>query len=186
MIFCIQILFYLVELFPKEKRKFIYKILYDKIKYCPSLGAMLLRNKIAKKLFKSFGEKSFIKDDVTIRGYNDLSIGEKVGINKGCFFSSHGGISIGNNVGIAHDCAFHTNSHNFHDVEIPIGQQGSNFKPIVIEDDVWIGCHTVVLQGIRIGKGSIIGANSVVNKDVPRYAVVAGLPIKIIKYRKKI
>lgn len=54
---------------------------------------------------------------------------------------------------------------------------------IVIEDDVWIGYGSIILSGVRVGKGAVIGAGSLINKDVPPYAVVGGVPAKIIKYR---
>ena len=56
-------------------------------------------------------------------------------------------------------------------------------RPIVIEDDVWIGAGVVVLPGRRIGRGSIVGAGSVVAHDVPPFAVVAGNPAQVVKYR---
>lgn len=55
--------------------------------------------------------------------------------------------------------------------------------PIIVEDDVWIGTRAMILSGVRIGQGSIIAAGSVVTKDVPPYAIVGGVPAKIIKYR---
>ena len=55
--------------------------------------------------------------------------------------------------------------------------------PVVIEDDVWLGTHVVVLPGVTIGKGAIIGASSVVTKDIPAYEVWAGVPAKFIKRR---
>lgn len=54
---------------------------------------------------------------------------------------------------------------------------------IVVEDDVWIGMNTLILSGVRIGKGAIIGAGSVVSKDIPPYAIAVGNPCKVIKYR---
>lgn len=55
--------------------------------------------------------------------------------------------------------------------------------PIKIANDVWIGAHTVILSGVQIGNGAIIGAGSIVTSDVPDYAIVAGNPAKVIKYR---
>ncbi len=54
---------------------------------------------------------------------------------------------------------------------------------IIIEDDVWIGCRAIILSGVRIGQGAVIAAGAVVTKDIPPYAIVAGNPAKIIRYR---
>jgi len=67
--------------------------------------------------------------------------------------------------------------------DIPIRLQGGRFGSIEIGDDVWIGTGVIVLTNIKIGQGAVIGAGSIVTRDVPEYAVVAGNPAKIIKYR---
>ncbi len=54
---------------------------------------------------------------------------------------------------------------------------------MVIEEDVWISSHCVIIRGVRIGRGSVVGAGSVVNKEVPPYSVVGGVPIRVIKKR---
>lgn len=58
-------------------------------------------------------------------------------------------------------------------------------KEVIIEDDVWIGSNSVILPGVRIGKGAIIGAGAVVSKDVPAYSIAAGVPAKVIRYIKE-
>jgi maltose O-acetyltransferase len=66
-----------------------------------------------------------------------------------------------------------------------MNQQGfSQERPVVIGDDVWIGGQVIILPGVKVGSHSIIGAGSVVTKDVPQYAVVGGNPAKVIKFRK--
>ena len=61
--------------------------------------------------------------------------------------------------------------------------KGENGYQVVVGNDVWIGCNCTILGGVRIGDGAIVGAGSVVTKDVPPYSIVAGVPAKVIKYR---
>ena len=61
--------------------------------------------------------------------------------------------------------------------------EGIGKGDIIVEDDVWIGCRATVLSGVRIGQGSVVAAGSVVTKDVPPYAIVGGVPARVIKYR---
>lgn len=78
----------------------------------------------------------------------------------------------------------YTQNHCLDRVDIHMDQQGvSAEKAVIIEDDVWIGSRVTILPGVKIGRGSIIGAAAVVTKDVPPYSVVAGNPAKIMKRR---
>ena len=74
-------------------------------------------------------------------------------------------------------------NHVFIDRDTPITRQGHTAEPIVIEDDVWIASNSVILKGVHIGKGAVVAAGSIVTKDVPPYAVVAGVPARQIKNR---
>ena len=65
-----------------------------------------------------------------------------------------------------------------------IMNQGFDHKPIIIEHDVWIGAHSIILPGVKLGKGCVIGANSVVTRDTEEYSINVGSPAKLISYRK--
>ncbi len=76
-------------------------------------------------------------------------------------------------------------NHRFDRVDIPMMFQGNvEYGPVEIGNDVWIGSRVIILPGLKIGEGSIIGAGSVVTKDVMPYSIVAGNPAKLIKMRK--
>ena len=128
--------------------------------------------------------------------------GKNVNIDKHAVINSHvyiddnsgigknsriqGELHIGKNVMIGAALIVYTKNHNFERLDIPICEQGyAETKPVVIEDDVWIGGRVIILPGRKIGKCSIIGAGSVIVKDVPPYAIVGGNPAKILKYRNE-
>lgn len=114
---------------------------------------------------------------------NDVSIGKNTVI--GAKSIINGPIEIGNDVMIAPEVWIMTISHITERVDIPMKKQGSTSpKRVKIGNDVWIGARTIILPGVEIGEGSIIGAGSIVTKDVKPYSVVAGAPAKFIKSRK--
>lgn len=139
----------------------------------------IIRAVTGKLLFEYCGKKVDIGRRIKLSG--QISLGDGSGIGDFCHIQ--GKISIGKNVMIAPECVFLAETHKFNDINVPMNQQGKEYKEIIIDDDVWIGYRSIILQGVRIGRGSIIGAGAVVTKSVPEYAIVAGVPAKIIKYR---
>lgn len=126
--------------------------------------------------------------------------GKKVNIERKAVFSSRvelgdnsgiginalidGKCVIGRDVMMGPDCIIYTKNHSFSDTNIPMNLQGNQEeKPVYIGDDVWIGARVIILPGVNIGSHSIVGAGSVVTKDVPEGAVVAGNPATVKKYR---
>ena len=106
-----------------------------------------------------------------------VTIGEDCFIQQCCTFFGRCGITLGNGVFIGPKCNLITINH---DVD-PENRSATYGRPIIIEDKVWLGINVTVLPGVRIGYGSIVGANSVVTKDVPPMTIVAGSPAKVIK-----
>jgi len=110
-------------------------------------------------------------------------------MGRGSYFSGYNvvgvnnGITIGKNVMIASHATIRDTDHATEHTDIPMKEQGIISAPVVIEDDVWIGHAAVILKGVTICKGAVVAAGAVVTKDVPPYAIVGGVPAKLIKYR---
>jgi acetyltransferase-like isoleucine patch superfamily enzyme len=175
------------------KRRFLY--LYFKIRYyktikfegIASIEGRLLINKFNKKTSKLkiiLKEKSRIKKDVIIQGCGNLIVGKRSYISSFSVIGTNSKITIGNDVMIADSVSIRDTDHNFERTDIPMRNQGIKTAEIIIEDDVWIGYGAVITKGVHIGKGAIVGANAVVTKDVPEFAIVGGVPAKVIKFRK--
>ncbi|WP_432511352.1 acyltransferase [Kineococcus sp. SYSU DK001] len=96
-----------------------------------------------------------------------------------------GPVRIGNDVMMGPRCVLLASAHETASVDEPMTAQGfRDDRPIVIEDDVWIGAGCTILPGRRIGTGSIVGAGSIVTADVPPWTVVAGNPARVVKHRR--
>ncbi|MBD2103244.1 acyltransferase [Leptolyngbya sp. FACHB-261] len=94
-------------------------------------------------------------------------------------------IKIGRDCLIASHSSIYANNHNFSDRDRIIKEQGSNYRGIVIEDDCWLGSGVRVLDGVTIGRGSVIGAGAVVTKSIAPYSVAVGVPAKVISKREE-
>lgn len=156
---------------------------YHKVRY------RFWREKYQKKYaqLKSLGINTYICDGVKMDNINNISIGNHVWIGHRCYLDGSGGLSIGNGTIIARETEILTQNHYFQGedlVEIPYDKRFVK-KPVTIGDNVWIGLRVLVIPGISIGEGAVIGAGSVVTKDVPPLAVVGGNPCRVIKYRDK-
>lgn len=143
----------------------------------------------------SIGDEVVIDSFVKIKpagGLGDLVIGKNTVINSGVSIFTGNGISIGSNVLIAANCVFSPTSHEFRARDVLIREQGFvSSSPlfvgrsgIVIEDDVWIGANSVILEGAYIKKGAVISAASIVKGELDEYGIYSGTPLKCLGYRR--
>lgn len=107
----------------------------------------------------------------------NTTIGKNVFINACCHFQDQGGITLGDGCLIGHNVVFATLNHGF----APADRASLYPAPIVLGKNVWIGSNSTLLQGIRIGDNAVIGAGSVVTKDVPANTIVGGVPARILR-----
>lgn len=141
-----------------------------------------------------FGDNVTIGRYVAIRpssyyGVGNIGYGLKMGNNSSIgpfgFVGCSGKIVIGNNVMIGPRVSLFAENHNFSDIHSSIKSQGVNNKGITIEDDCWIGSGVIILDGVTIGHGSIIGAGTLVTKDVPAESIIIDKRNRVVRSRIK-
>jgi acetyltransferase-like isoleucine patch superfamily enzyme len=126
------------------------------------------------------GAYSVIEDFSTINNaVGDLLIGHHTRVGLGNTVIAP--VNIGNRVNIAQNVTITGLNHNFQDISKPIDEQGVSTKPVIIEDDVWIGANAVILPGVTIGEHAVVAAGSIVTRSLPAYSVCVGNPAKVIK-----
>jgi acetyltransferase-like isoleucine patch superfamily enzyme len=131
------------------------------------------------------GDRCWIHPGALILSYGGIiSIGDDCTVNPYSILYGHGGLKIGNGVRIAAHCVIIPSNHIIKDTAVPIYQQGLTKEGITIEEDVWIGAHVTILDGVHIGRGSVIAAGSVVKDDVPAFTIFGGVPARLLKERK--
>jgi acetyltransferase-like isoleucine patch superfamily enzyme len=132
-----------------------------------------------------FGRFVWIGDGTKIRCHEGrVEIGQKTVMGQECTISAYQRVRIGEQCVIADRAMFIDFDHGVVEVERPIRQQGIYKRDVEVGSNVWIGYGACILRGVRVGDNSIVGTNSVVTKDVPANAVVAGIPARVIRMRE--
>ncbi|MEW6233122.1 MAG: acyltransferase, partial [Chloroflexota bacterium] len=136
----------------------------------------------------TIGDRSGIHEFCVLQTFPQgfIHIGRRSNLNRNGLIYGAGGVTIGDRVRIGAGVNIVSHNHVFDDPDVPIMDQGQELSPIVIEDDVWMGVRVTVLPGVTIGLGSVVGAGSVVTRDVPPHAVVAGVPARRIGDRGQV
>jgi acetyltransferase-like isoleucine patch superfamily enzyme len=132
-----------------------------------------------------FGRFVWVGDGTKVRCHEGVvEIGAKTVLGQECTISAYKRVRIGEQCVIADRAMFIDFDHGVVEVERPIRTQGIYTRDVEVGSNVWIGYGACILRGVRIGDNSIVGTNSVVTKDVPANAVVAGIPARVIRMRE--
>jgi acetyltransferase-like isoleucine patch superfamily enzyme len=129
------------------------------------------------------GDLNVLSRNFDIEANGSLLIGSRNFFNKNIKIVCLKKIEIGDDCIIADSVHIYDHDHNFDNLQKLIKEQGYKTVSVKIGNNVWIGTKATILKGVSIGDGAIIGANAVVNKDVPSNAIVAGNPAQILKMR---
>lgn len=134
-------------------------------------------------IFDVCGKNVNIEKGANFGTGSGIKIGSNSGLGIRC--KVRGPLEIGDNVMMGPDVIIFTSNHETSRTDIPMrGQGATKSEKVIISSDVWIGARVIILPGVTIGRGVIIAAGAVITKDVPDFAVVGGVPARILKYRK--
>jgi acetyltransferase-like isoleucine patch superfamily enzyme len=120
---------------------------------------------------------------VIAHDHAQVHIRDRAYVGHRCLLYGHGGIDIGRDALLANDVQLICGNHTFARRDAPIRAQPTEERPIVIEDDVWLGASAIVLGGVTIGRGSVVGAGAVVTHELPPYSIARGVPARIVGER---
>jgi acetyltransferase-like isoleucine patch superfamily enzyme len=139
-----------------------------------------IRKVVISAKFSHLGKSTNFLMGLEFRNPKNISIGQNSVVNKKVLLDGRGGqLTIGNNVDIAQETNIWTLEHDVHD-DFHISKGGD----VIIEDYVWIASRVTILPGVKIGRGAVVAANSVVTKDVAPMSIVGGVPAKVIGTRR--
>ncbi len=140
--------------------------------------SVFISSKFHTYLFKDCGKKLRVNGRIKVSAPEKISVGSFTSISDGVYLSGKGGLEIGSWVNISNHASI--NSAGLV-LEGKLGNRQHFFKRVILEDGCWIGAGAIVLAGVKIGANAVVGAGSVVTKDVPADTVVVGSPARVIK-----
>ena len=169
--------------------------LYIRILYADYISvekSVVIEKRLIVRPFSDFKSKlninlkkySKLRSNIIIQGSGYFELGENSFLGSFCVIGVNESICIGRNVMVADAVSIRDTDHDFRDLKMDMITQGIVTSPVIIKDNVWIGYGAVITKGVTIETGAIIGANAVVTKNVPKNAIVGGVPAKILKYRE--
>lgn len=143
-----------------------------------------LRTSLLRRYFAALGHRSSVSFQTRILEPANIYVGSRSSIPNTSVIDGRGGLHIGDDCLLGFENVILTSTHESASVALPIREQGMYRAPVRIGNDVWTGCRVVIVPGVTIGDHVIVGAGSVVTHDVPDWAVVGGVPARVIRDRR--
>lgn len=167
-------------------KKYLFLKIFNLTSWLPDgLLTAKLRNILVKRAVEVCGNGVRVGQGAKIN--TRLRIGNRVLLGPNMRTMCYGNLVIKDDVLIGPDVTFIDTNHSFNSIDIPISRQGySHSRPIIIEQGAWIGTKVTILPGVTIGKGAIVSAGAVVNRDVPPFSIAGGVPAKFLKNRTNV
>lgn len=158
--------------------------LFESCRMIKGYVGITLRYILLKSIARKCGDNVSIHPGVYLLNPQNASFGSNVSVHPMCYIEAYGSVVIENDVSIAHGVTIMSTEHVFDEISIAINDQGTVCNEVIIKSNVWIGAKATILAGKKIETGCVIGAGSVVTKNVEKNLVVAGVPAKRINIRK--
>lgn len=160
----------------------VWHALFHLLRFAPGVAGLWARAWLLRRMAKRVGERVEVEMDNWIWDGRELEIGDDVHLGRRNYFGG-GPITIGDHVMLAGEIVIETTNHEWRDMNALLDSQPVSRLPVVVEDDVWVGNRVVINPGVRIGRGSVIGAGAVVTQNVPPNSLMAGGPARMISRR---
>jgi len=170
----------LKKMLPDSLKRLIWAVEFQILQYAGLVPLQTIRFAIYRVFGLTLGRDSVIYGGCDVRHPKRICIGTGSAIGGRCLLDGRSGLRIGNSVNLSGEVWLLTLEHDPNSPDF--GVRGG---PVVINDYVWVGGKAIILPGVTVGRGAVVGCGAVVTKDVPEYAIVAGVPAKIIGERAR-
>jgi len=150
----------------------------------PSVYGDIARAGVISRVFATCGVNLSVGEVTTFWNPESIQAGDNVSIGKDAVLQAGGGLILGDDVLIGPRVMIWTQNHSMDDIEIPVRLQGYTYKAVEIGADCWIGANSFILPGVKLPRGCVVSAQSVVGiKAYREYSIIAGHPARVIGYR---
>jgi acetyltransferase-like isoleucine patch superfamily enzyme len=167
-----------------KDRRWRVSVRYLWVRDIPGEVGILLRRAVMAPHFGKVGENLMINPGARFRNPQKIEAGNHVAIGIDCFIQAGGGLTLGDYALLGPGCKIWTQNHRYDDPDTPVGNQGVEYHPVEIGRDCWIGANAFIMPGVKLPRGCVVAAGSVVGiKPYKEFSILVGNPARVIGFR---